>query len=134
MKKFFTIFFVTLGVIFSLVILLIIYLFIFDPFNVKPLLFGSGPAKYTSTSTTSENNATDTNTASTTQSDNNLTLSEAQKSALKSFGIDPATVPASLSAEQSACFRGKLGDERYAQVKGGAVPTAIEFFNAKSCI
>jgi hypothetical protein len=134
MKKFFTVFFVTLGIIFFIIILFVTYLFIFDPFNIKPLLFGSNSAPYTTTIKTTTTNTNSDNNATTTPEDNSFTLSEVQKAALKSFGVDPASVPSTLTVEQSTCFRAKLGDQRYAEVKAGAVPNALEFFNAKGCI
>lgn len=123
MKKFFTIFFVTLGVIFSIIILIVIYLFVADPFKIKPLLFGS-PAK------------TQSVTNSETTSKVNSGLSDTQKKALEAVGINPATLPSpsSITPAQEACFTQKLGATRVAEIKAGATPSAVEIFTAKACL
>ena len=117
MKKFFTIFFVVLGVIFFTLILAAVVFFIVDPFGLKPMLFG-GDA-------TSETSAT---------KDAHPLLSESQEKVLETFGIDPAKVPSTITPEQEACFVEKLGEERVAEIKGGDSPTAAEYFKAKDCI
>jgi ABC-type Fe3+-hydroxamate transport system substrate-binding protein len=66
--------------------------------------------------------------------DANPSMSPAQEAALRAFGVDPATVPASITAEQEACFVAKLGATRTAEIKAGDVPTAAELFTAKACI
>jgi hypothetical protein len=123
MKKFFTVFFITLGVIFSIIILIVIYLFIADPFKIKPLLFGS-PAK------------TQSVTNSDTTSNTNSGLSDTQKKALEAVGVNPATLPSpsSITPAQEACFTEKLGATRVAEIKAGASPTATEIFTAKTCL
>jgi len=125
MKKFFSIFFITLGVIFSILILIAIYFFITDPFNLKPMIFGSSDTRSTQSSAT-----TDTGS----ETDQNPALSDTQEKALETFGIDPAAVPASITPEQEACFIEKLGAARVEEIKAGDSPTATEFFTAKSCI
>ncbi len=129
MKNILTQVFVTLGVIFLVFILIGVYFFIRDPYNLRPLFFPNSAAQSQS------------NTTSTTEGDNTsgsstggFQLSEAQKQALINLGIDPAAVPASINAEQEACFTAVLGAARVAEIKTGAVPNAIEFYKAKSCI
>lgn len=116
MKKFFTIFFVTLGVIFLVLILVGAYLFVFDPLHLR-----SG----------SNESTAPTGAA---QVDKNPILSPSQEQALETFGIDPATVPSSITPEQEACFTKILGAARVAEIKAGDSPTATEYFKAKSCI
>jgi hypothetical protein len=126
MKKFFTAFFVSLGVIFFLIILFIFYLFIFDPFNIKPLLFNEGE-----TFDMPQNNTTESGTTTTA---NKPFLSDAQKKTLTGFGVDPASLPSSITPTQEACFKSKLGESRFTEISAGASPSAIEFLNAKSCL
>jgi len=134
MKKFFNIFFVTLGVIFSIVILFVIYLFIFDPLNLKPLIFGTDSINKTdSTSQTETVKNTDEKTSN-TEGKVNFSFSEAQKKTLQSFGIDPASLPTTITVTQQNCLEGKFGTARFAEIKAGASPNAIEFYNAKSCL
>lgn len=117
MKKFFTIFFVTLGVIFSLILLCIAYLFIFDPFNIKPLLSDQK-----------------TEISSNTKSDNNPILSDSQEKTLEKIGIDPASIPSSFSQKQIECFETKLGGARVIEIMNGASPTIPEMLSAQACL
>lgn len=134
MKSIFTQIFVTLGVIFLILIIAGIYFFVTDPYNLKPLLFGSDSVN-TQVKTTNgvESKGTSTTNETTTTS-GGFTLSASQKQALVNLGIDPASVPSSISPAQETCFVNVLGEARVAEIKTGAVPNAIEFFKAKSCI
>lgn len=126
MKKFFTILFVTLGVIFTVQMIVIAYLFIVDPFNLKPLLFGTG-----SSFTMPQGDSSGANNSTST---NKIFLSDTQRKMLASYGIDPASIPTSISDQQEACFKTKLGATRFAQIIAGDTPTAVEMFSAKACI
>lgn len=118
MKKLLNVFFVTLGVIFSIIILFGLYLYITDPLNLKPLIFD-----------------TESNTVPAgEQTDTHPLLSASQEKALETFGIDPATVPSEITPEQEACFIDALGADRVAEIKAGDSPTATEYFKAKDCI
>lgn len=133
MKTFFTKLFLGLGVIFFILILVGTYFFIADPYNLKPLLFGS-PAKTQTTKVVAPESKTTSTTTATKAATGGFQLSAAQKQALVSFGIDPATVPSSISATQETCFVSVLGEARVSEIKAGAVPSAFEFFKAKTCI
>ncbi|NCS98985.1 hypothetical protein GW764_02245 [Candidatus Parcubacteria bacterium] len=119
MKKFLNIFFVTLGVIFFIIILVAAYFYITDPLNLKPLIFGD---------------ETETVGASSSAETSNPTLSESQEKALDKFGIDPNDVPSEFTPEQEACFEAELGEDRVAEIKAGDSPTAIEYLKARDCI
>jgi len=131
MKKFLNVFFVTLGVIFSIIILFVIYLFIFDPLNLKPLIFGSNTTTNTVKTEAAKSSEQNQNNSSENVS---FSFSDAQKKTLQSFGIDPTTLPTTITATQQTCLEGKLGTARFAEIKAGASPNAIEFYNAKSCL
>lgn len=140
MKNILTQIFVTLGVIFLILLLIGTYFFITDPYNLKPLIFGSGPTK-TQTSNNSNTGNTTQNTAqtgdsstSTVTASGGFELSSAQRQALISLGIDPSAVPSSISREQEVCFVSVLGEARVGEIKAGAVPNAIEFYKAKACV
>ncbi len=96
------------------------YFYVTDPMNLKPMIFGTNGVKL--------------------QGDNSnvvasgFQLSEAQKQALVAAGIDPSKVPTSVSAAQETCFVAALGDAKVAEIKAGAVPSAMELLKAKSCI
>lgn len=117
MKKFLNIFFVVLGIIFFIIILIGTYFYVTDPLNLKPLVFGNDTTK-----------ASDDNVG------NHPFLSESQQKAMKTFGIDPASVPSEITPEQEACFESKLGEERVTEIKAGDSPSMTEYFKAKDCI
>ncbi len=137
MKNILTHILVTLGVIFTLLILVGVYLFVADPYNIKPLIFGSGAVLEPSVSG-NENTASQNVTPDSQNSDKAVAggfqLSNAQKQALIGLGIDPEKVPSSITATQEACFVSALGAARVVEIKAGDVPNAVEFFKAKSCI
>jgi len=122
MKKFLNIFFVSLGVIFFIIILLSIYFYVADPLNLKPLLFGSQV----------EIKSGNTTTGSVTN-DHPL-LNDSQQAALEKIGIDPTTIPSKFTPKQEACFKTKLGDDRVAEIMAGDSPSLTEFLRAKDCI
>lgn len=121
MKRVLSIFFMTLGVIFFVLILLGIYLYIADPLNLKPLFLES-----------SQETRVDVGTA-TSSTDTHSLLSDEQEQALETFGIDPGSVPTAFTPEQEACFEDVLGAERVAEITAGAAPTPTEFFKARDC-
>lgn len=129
MKKIITNIFVTLGVIFSLILLFVLYLFIFDPYNLKPLFFNSGEVFESSQDTSVDNQDGDANTT-----ESKPFLSDAQKKALSSFGIDPASLPSTITPTQETCIKAKLGATRFVEISAGASPSISEFLNAKACL
>jgi len=141
MKQFFVHVLAFLGAIFLLVIIALMYFFITDPYNIKPLLFGGGLTPSFQSSNNTSDMSTDEHADATASAETadvstagGFALSEAQKQALVSVGIDPSAVPDSISAEQESCFVSALGEARVAEIKAGAVPNALEFLKAKSCI
>jgi len=122
MKKFFTVFFVTLGVIFFVLLLIGGYFFVTDPLNLKPIIFG----------TDSVEQSADVDVIVT--EDKHPLLSPTQEKALETFGINPADVPSTITPEQETCFEAALGSDRVEEIKAGDSPTATEFFKAKDCL
>ena len=120
------------------------YLFITDPYGLKPLLFGGSAPAQSSSATEASMNGNIHNNANTSASttgevqgevvSGGFEFSSAQVEALVSLAIDPAAAPSSISAEQEACFAGVLGEARVIEIKAGAVPSAFEFMKAESCI
>lgn len=121
MLKILSVFFTALGVIFFLIILAGVYLYIADPLNVKPL-FMEQIQEETPPG------------AATEQTDKNILLSPVQEKALETFGVDPASLPSSITPEQEACFVKVLGGARVEEIKAGSTPTVTEFLTAKSCL
>lgn len=128
MKKFFSIFFMILGIIFFILILSGIYLYIADPFNLKPLFTGGTAI------TSNEDMVASTTAESTSVLDKHPVLSPKQEAALESLGVDPAALPSSISPEQEACFELVLGASRVAEIKAGATPSAVDVFKARGCL
>ncbi len=136
MKKFFTIFFIILGVIFFLILMAIAYLFIADPFNLKPFIFNNGQSSPVVEETKASDKVTEiesTNSSAAAEAKPS-NLSPAQAGALEAVGIDPATVPQSFTEAQLTCFETILGAKRVSEIKAGATPTIPEFYAAKGCI
>jgi hypothetical protein len=127
MKKLLTYFFVTLGIIFFMILCAGAYVWFADPFEIRPLvsmLLGS-----------STNIPVDTiqTQGGASQVDKNPALSPTQESALESIGVDPAKLPSTITPEMEICFTEKLGSTRVSEIKGGDSPTPTEVFTARSC-
>ena len=144
MKKFFTIFFVTLGVIFFGLLLYAAYFWIADPWGIKPFIMNSGvqdraemPSPENTSASKSDDAVTETGSSTPTSGgtvEQNPNLSTGQENALEAIGIDPGSLPSTITPAQEACFVAKLGAARVAEVQAGATPTAAEFFSAKGCL
>lgn len=127
--------FVVLGVLFLIQLVALTFFFITDPYNLRPLLFGSDSAfSFPDGGGADNGGGTDDSGTGANATGGGFTLSPAQKQALVNVGIDPGAVPNSISAEQESCFVGVLGEARVGEIRNGAVPNAIEFAKAKSCI
>ncbi len=133
MNKFFNSVFIGLGVVFLTLVLLLGYMFIADPFGLKPLIFGTSIEMQTTKTYTMETPTTNTEVSAETATAG-FELSNAQKQALISLGIDPAMVPSYVSATQEECFVSVLGEARVGEIRAGAVPNGVEFLRAKACI
>jgi len=133
MKKSLTVLFVTLGVVF------VILLLVGAGFYAGMFGFGgSYTPKTTKTPVTTSSNTTNGNSSTTvpnTQAQNiPITLSDAQKAALRGLGIDPNTIPSSITPTQATCFEEKLGTARFTEIRAGSSPSPMDFLKAKSCI
>lgn len=121
MKKFLTIFFVVLGVIFFVLMLIAVYFYITDPLNLKPLLFDREAAP-------------DITTEEGETLDKHPLLNESQEQILETIGVDPAALPTEITPAQEACFIEVLGSARVQEIKAGDTPTGAEFFTARACL
>ena len=125
--------FVTLGIIFLVLIIVGSYLFFADPYGLREV-WTPTPSTVVSESSIQSTVNTSTSTEPDVPVVRGFELSNAQVEALVSLGIDPAVVPSSINAEQEVCFVGALGEVRVGEIKAGDVPSALEFLKAKSCI
>ena len=71
--------------------------------------------------------------AETSPTEKNSKLSPEQESALRAIGINPESLPSTLTPEMEACFVAVLGSARVAEIKGGGSPTPQEVFASRSC-
>ena len=119
-RRILTYFFVTLGVIFFILI-------------CAGLIFWMRISQVTAPT-----DASDTNTAqeeAPQQIDANPYLNETQEKTLKAVGVDPATLPKEITPEMNVCFKETLGAERYDMLASGQEqPSAADFFKARSCL
>ena len=113
-------FFVFLGVIFFIILIALSYLWVVDPFNIKPLFLTEGNASSEFTDITN--------------TDTNPLLSESQESILRSAGINPASLPSEITPELEACAVDKIGEARIKEILAGATPSASELFRAKGSL
>ncbi len=121
-KKILNIFFVSLGVIFFIMILVATFFWFTSPL---------GKGNSLSTVIT---NFVGKNKVKVDNVDKNPLLTGEQEAQLETLGIDPSTLPTEITAEMKACFVVKLGQTRTNEITGGSAPTAIDFFKARSCI
>ena len=122
MKKFFTIFFVCLGVIFFLILIALGYIYVSDTFGIRSLLTHGGAPSLSAVS------------AGGVVVDKNPLLSAPQEKTLEAIGVDPAKLPSRITPEMTACFNTKLGSARTLEIKNGSAPTPADYFAAQECL
>lgn len=134
-KKILTPVFVTLGIIFVILLLGAGYMYANNTFGMRASgVPYSALQKSTDTSANTASGGGTKSTTQTTSGSTGFTLNASQKAALQAFGIDPNSLPSTISADQVACFESKLGVSRVAEIKAGATPSMSEFFKARACI
>jgi len=135
-------FFAVLGVIFFLLLSGIAYLVIADPFNVRPLfnvLSSSAERQIDPPSLQLDAGPADTSidaagVGASETVDSHPLLNESQEAVLEAVGIDPASLPSSVSTEQEQCFLRILGAARVSEIAEGAAPSASELFAVAECL
>lgn len=126
--SFFQRFFMIFGILSFIFFLVLIaggaYLWVNDPFGLKPILF---PASSESTEVPSAAaNSNDGSAAS--------FLTPEQEKLLQAAGINVASLPTEITPELKVCAEAALGKERVAALKAGAQPTLSDLLKAKACI
>ncbi|MFH0912309.1 MAG: hypothetical protein V1807_01485 [Patescibacteria group bacterium] len=61
-------------------------------------------------------------------------LSQSQEELLKSFGIDPASLPTTIPANLEQCAIDAIGTDRVSQIKTGSTPSLIDYLKAQHCL
>jgi len=123
----------TLGVIFFLLIASGAYLYVADPFELKPLIntFMGKPAGETADTGAQDGTA---DISADAVPDKHPLLTEEQEKAAESLGIDPAALPSTITPAMEECFYDTLGAQRADEIRAGAEPTALDYFKARSCL
>ncbi len=140
MKNIFTTSLVVLGVIFCCVLVALVYLWIADPFHLKPLFQGRAlnvPGEEVPRLDTPDREIgeeVDEQASPTSTTPPHPSLTSAQEDALKLIGVNPEAVPEEITPEQMACFEQQLGKERVKEIQAGATPSVIEILKAKECL
>lgn len=129
MKNFIIHFLAVLGAVFLSLILLATYFFVTDPYNLRPLLFGTSEGEKGVVESMVSESSGDSDTATPS-----IQLNERQKEAVMAVGIDPAVISQTLTSEQEKCFIEIFGESRVEEIKAGDVPSALEFARARGCI
>lgn len=135
MRTFISWFFYVLGVVFFFILLSGTYLYVSDAYGIKTFVsVMTSPHSTTPSTENSQHVVSDEKTATVPQQkDANPYLSASQEAALENVGINPATLPTSVSDTQRTCLINAVGEARANEIKAGAMPTAVEIFKAKSC-
>ncbi|PIS04591.1 MAG: hypothetical protein COT81_05845 [Candidatus Buchananbacteria bacterium CG10_big_fil_rev_8_21_14_0_10_42_9] len=126
--KILNIFFVVLGVIFFILIIGLGYIWVTDPFNLKPMI-SSGMSPISVIKTVTGNNEVEIDNI-----DKNPLLTEEQEAQLESIVIDPASLPSEITPEMEKCFIEKLGEERTNEIMQGDSPNTMDYLKANSCL
>jgi hypothetical protein len=143
MKHFFLWFFAVLGVIFTLQLIALAYIWFADPFHIRALFVNNPPSTFREESASLDTGPTvsldepvtvNRDEASAPATPTPVPLTAAQEDALELVGINPAALPTEISPEQLTCFERVLGASRVAEIKSGAVPTITEMFAAETCL
>jgi len=138
MVKIIKTFFVALGVIFFILLVIVIYFFIKDPYNLRPILMPVISEMIFPNSSSSDDLKTiSNNTPEYTTSlkvNGSSSLTSDQANALKAIGVDPNSLPTTITPEQEECFVKIFGQTRVNEIKAGDTPTATEFIKGTSCL
>jgi len=119
--------FVALGIIFLILIIMVGYFIIADPFNLKAMLpTGVSPISIIKT-------ATGNNEIKIDNIDKNPLLTEEQEAQLEAIGVDPANLPSEITPEIEKCLVEKLGETRASQITQGDSPNTADFLKASAC-
>lgn len=126
-------FFYILGVIFFLMIIAGAYIYVADPFGFNALLSVPAMQAVENDTTQSDTAATSPGAVQKEPTDKHPILSDTQEKVLETVGIDPSTIPSSVTDSQKQCLINAVGEARANEIKAGALPTPMEIIKAQSC-
>jgi hypothetical protein len=114
-------------------ILALIIVLIFNPFNSRTKLIGGIINSYLS-SKIEGYTPLDKDAVLSGSTNQNPLLSADQEAALIEMGVDVSQLPTEITPAMQACFVEKLGAERANELVAGATPSAMDLLKAGSCI
>lgn len=129
---------IILGLVITILaaILVLIVIFVFNPFNSRTKLIGSILNSYLSAKIEGyaplESAPATTDTSATV--DKNPLLNETQEKTLENLGVDVSKLPTEITPAMKDCFTEKLGAERAAELVAGAAPSALDMIKAGGCL
>ena len=127
----------TLLIIILTLVLFLIVVFLFNPFDFRTKLIGGTINAYLSNATQKQVPVDNTDKSAEKpglSADQHPLLSAEQEKTLQSYGVDVSQLPSSITPGMKDCFIEKLGQDRANQIVGGASPSALEIFKAKACL
>lgn len=141
------VFFIGMGMTFTIILCALAYVVIADPFHIRPLIalfVHTAPISSPPVTTVSVDASTTESTIMATTTELKIKSKTApaetaggtadQRAALKSVGIDPDTAIKNFTPVQIECFVKILGESRVVEIKAGAVPSAAEFMSVRGCL
>jgi hypothetical protein len=116
-------------------ILVLIVIFVFNPFNSRTKLIGSILNSYLSAKIEGYVPLDKTvETSGGAVVDKNPLLNEAQEETLENLGVDVSKLPTEITPAMKDCFTEKLGSDRAAELVAGAAPSALDMVKAGGCL
>ena len=61
-------------------------------------------------------------------------LSQSQEELLKSFGVDPASLPTTIPSNLEQCAVDAIGADRVNQIKAGSTPSLSDYLKTQHCL
>jgi len=140
------------GILFWLQIIGLSYVWIVDPFQVRPVIDLLWDARQTEpvndeinaetsvepysveVDSDAEAGADNIPLANSEPVDKNPLLTEDQEQQLETVGIDPAALPQTITPAMVECAEGILGSARVIEIQAGATPTLSEFIEVRQCL
>lgn len=112
-----------LGGLFLLIIGLLVYLYMTDPWDIKKY-FNNVPVA----------DLLSGKAAPVSENYDHPLLTADQENTLRQIGIDPAKLPAEITPDMEKCLIEAVGADRAGEIVGGSAPSALEIFRAKACL
>lgn len=126
-----------LFIIFLALIIFLIVVFLFNPFDFRTKLIGGAINAYLSNATQKQVPVDNTDKSAErvdSSADQHPLLSAEQEKTLQNYGVDVSQFPSSITPGMKDCFMEKLGQDRANQIVKGATPSALEIIKAKACL